>query len=84
MVTEDNREAFTKAKSSWLGNQTINNTAKWLREKYAYEITILVCVCVCVCVCVRARMHVSNSRYMQAKSGTNMSRLNSQQVVRNF
>ena len=55
MVTEETREAVTKAKSSWLGNQTDNNTAKGLWEKYAYEITILMCLCLYVCVCVRAR-----------------------------
>ena len=54
MVIEDTREAFTKVKSPRLGNQTDNNTAKGLCEKYAYEITILMCMCVCVCMCACA------------------------------
>ena len=63
---------------------SINNTAKGLGEKDAYEITIIMCVhahacmyvCVCVCGgggCAYASARVSNRKYMQAQSGTNMS-----------
>jgi hypothetical protein len=52
---------------------TINDTAKGLCEKYAYEITMLRCVCVWEHSHVLVHACVSNSIYIQAESGTNMS-----------
>jgi len=42
----------------------INNIAKGLWEKYAYEITTLVCVCLCVGACVR--MHACEQQHIHA------------------